>query len=258
MDQAISPWSLASLRKGVSGLAVIASKLLASALFLEGQSVQSFPAFGVEPFGEYVLANPAQNTPASAGFPNPKRDYKALELTVNKTFANNWAMTLNYRYSQLIGNYEGLFRNDNGQSDPNITSLFDFPTNDPSYTAIGVPQFGYQGDIRYLGALGAGPLPLDRPHVVKVFGNYAFPWGLNLGLGQVMNSGKPLTGLAANPNYTNGGEIPLTPRGQGIQTMDGFRKRTPFEYETSLHADYGFRFGGATRQSVVRTSLPPE
>ena len=30
-----------------------------------------------------------------------------------------------------------------------------------------------------------------------------------------MNSGKPLTGLAANPNYTNGGEIPTTPRGDG-------------------------------------------
>ena len=30
-----------------------------------------------------------------------------------------------YVYSSLIGNYEGLFRNDNGQSDPNITSLFD-------------------------------------------------------------------------------------------------------------------------------------
>lgn len=36
--------------------AVIASKLLASALFLEGQSVQSFPAFGVERRGAPVTA----------------------------------------------------------------------------------------------------------------------------------------------------------------------------------------------------------
>ena len=66
------------------------------------------------------------------------------------------------------GTYEGFFRDDNGQSDPGITSLFDFPTNDPSYTSIGVPQFGYSGDVRYLGALGEGPLPLDRPHQFKV------------------------------------------------------------------------------------------
>ena len=39
----------------------------------------------------------------------------------------------------------GLLPEDNGQSDPGITSLFDFPTNDPSYTAIrrtGVPLPG--------------------------------------------------------------------------------------------------------------------
>ena len=36
--------------------AVIASKLLASALFIEGQSVQSFPAFGVERRGAPVTA----------------------------------------------------------------------------------------------------------------------------------------------------------------------------------------------------------
>lgn len=36
--------------------AVIASKLLASALFLEGQAVQSFPAFGVERRGAPVTA----------------------------------------------------------------------------------------------------------------------------------------------------------------------------------------------------------
>jgi hypothetical protein len=33
-----------------------------------------------------------------------------------------------------------------------------------------------------------------------------------LGIGLSMSSGVPLTALAANPNYTNGGEIPLTPQ----------------------------------------------
>ena len=76
-----------------------------------------------------------------------------------------------YRWSRLHGTFEGFFREDNGQSDPGITSLYDFPTNDPNYTTIGVPQFGYQGDIRYPGRARAGPLPLDRPHPVKMLGN---------------------------------------------------------------------------------------
>ena len=114
-----------------------------------------------------------------------------------------------YRWSRLRGNFEGFFRDDNGQSDPGITSLFDFPTNDPSYTAIGVPQFGYRGDVRFLGALGEGPLPLDRPHQVKLFGNYEFPFAPQRRRRPVSSSsGKPLTALAAHPVYGNAGEIP--------------------------------------------------
>ena len=40
---------------------------------------------------------------------------------------------------------------------------------------------GYPGDIRYLNDPN-GILPLDRPNQGKLFGNYVFPWGLNLGL----------------------------------------------------------------------------
>jgi len=36
----------------------------------------------------------------------------------------------NYRIAKLLGNYEGSFRNDNGQNDPNISSLFDFTRGD--------------------------------------------------------------------------------------------------------------------------------
>jgi 2-oxoacid:acceptor oxidoreductase gamma subunit (pyruvate/2-ketoisovalerate family) len=56
--QSAGPYALRELRihgRGGQG-AVIASKLLASALFLEGKSVQSFPAFGVERRGAPVTA----------------------------------------------------------------------------------------------------------------------------------------------------------------------------------------------------------
>jgi outer membrane receptor protein involved in Fe transport len=205
---------------------------------------------------EYILTNPSSSTPVlesaqflGASFDDPVHKYQALELTLNRRFTSNWMVMSSYRWSRLRGNFEGFYRDDNGQSDPGITSLYDFPTNDPSYTAIGVPQFGYRGDIRFLGQTGI--LPLDRPHQVKVFGNYLFPVGLSLGAGLDLSSGAPLTPLAASPQYTNGGEIPEGPRGSGLQTIDGFKTRTPFQNLVSLQASYQVKLNGARNITVL-------
>jgi outer membrane receptor protein involved in Fe transport len=198
---------------------------------------------------EYILTNPDSSFPTrypelGAAFEDPKHVYDAVEFTVDRRFSNNWSMLASYRWSRLFGTFEGFYREDNGQSDPGITSLYDFPTNDPSFTAIGGAQFGYLGDIRFLGAAGEGPLPLDRPHQVKVYGNYAFPGGFAVGAGFNMSSGKPLTALASLAPYNNDSEIPLTPRGGGFDTIDGFKDRTPFETQLDLQASYAVNLGG--------------
>lgn len=200
---------------------------------------------------DYVLLNPGKNTavelaPGLTGvtFEDPKHVYDAVELTAERRFSNNWSLMASYRWSRLFGTFEGFYREDNGQSDPGITSLYDFPTNDPTFTAIGGAQFGYLGDIRYLGEAGQGPLPLDRPHQVKVAGNYAFGNGLAIGTNLLLSSGKPLTALASLPLYTNDSEIPMTPRGDGFETVDGFRTRTPFESQLDLQASYALTIGG--------------
>jgi hypothetical protein len=203
---------------------------------------------------DYVLTNPSSKTPTlapqlGASFVDPVHKYDAVEITLNRRFANNWAATASYRWSRLRGNFEGFYRDDNGQSDPGITSLYDFPTNDPSYTAIG-QQFGFLGDIRFLGDPN-GILPLDRPHNVKLYGNYLFPVGLNVGLGFNASSGKPLTGLAANPIYDSGGEIPTAPRGAGIQTFEGFKTRTPFQSSIDVQASYDIKIGGARQVTLL-------
>jgi hypothetical protein len=199
---------------------------------------------------DYLLTNPGPNTKvvqdidgATVGFESPVHDYNAVEFTANKRLANHWALASSYRWSRLTGNFEGFFRNDNGQSDPGISSLYDYPTNDPTYTAIGTPQFGYVGDIRFLGSAGNGPLPLDRTHDVKVYGTYAFDMGLNLSLGLELESGAPLTAFAAHPVYDSGGEIPLTPRGEGFQTSDGFKTRTPWTKPVNVGASYNLKVG---------------
>ncbi|HKZ03418.1 MAG TPA: hypothetical protein VJ180_14345, partial [Pyrinomonadaceae bacterium] len=93
------------------------------------------------------------------GFPNPVHIYKAFEIELNKRFANNWQLLSNWRISSLRGNFEGHFRNDNGQTDPAISSLFDFTEG----------EFNLLGDQN-----GVGPLNTDRTHIFNVYGNYVF------------------------------------------------------------------------------------
>jgi hypothetical protein len=203
---------------------------------------------------EYILTNPKNSIPVAPGteflgasFDDPVHEYNSLELTLNRR-GSRWSTMTSYRYSRLRGNFEGFFRDDNGQSDPGITSLYDFPTNDPSYAPFYAAIGG--GDIRYLGDKN-GILPLDRPHQVKLYGNYSWVSGLNIGGGINFSSGKPLTPMAANPNYGSDGEIPVAPRGSGIQTIDGFKERSPFESQVDVQASYALRVAGERRVTFI-------
>jgi hypothetical protein len=220
------------------------------------EDVQPYPIVAVSlglpgaASANYLLTNPGPNTPviqdipgATVSFEVPVHNYNAVEFTANKRLSNNWALISSYRWSRLTGNFEGFFRNDNGQSDPGISSLYDYPTNDPTFTAIGTSQFGYLGDIRFLGTAGNGPLPLDRTHDLKVYGTYAFDMGLNLSVGLEIESGAPLTAFAAHPIYDSGGEIPLTVRGAGFQTSNGFETRTPWTKPVNAGASYNLKLG---------------
>ena len=85
---------------------------------------------------------------------------------------------------------------------------------------------------------------------MRIYGNYTIG-DLNLGLGANFGSGRILTGLAANPTYSNSGEIPLTLRGEGFETVDGFLTSTNFETVINLHVSYTLRFGGAQRLMLI-------
>ncbi|HKG98747.1 MAG TPA: TonB-dependent receptor, partial [Pyrinomonadaceae bacterium] len=115
-------------------------------------------------------------------FGRAQRFYRAVEFTATKRFTNNFQFIASYVFSSLIGNYEGLFRNDNGQSDPNITSLF---------------------DLQSLLANTYGRLPNDRPHQFKFNGSYRTPWKLLLSGNFYAQSGVPFNQLIPHPIYGN-------------------------------------------------------
>ncbi|HKZ02020.1 MAG TPA: TonB-dependent receptor, partial [Pyrinomonadaceae bacterium] len=127
-------------------------------------------------------------------FGRARRYYRALEFSATKRFTRNYQFIASYVYSSLIGNYEGLFRNDNGQSDPNITSLFDLVSLlDNTY----------------------GRLPNDRPHAFKFNGSYRTPWKLVVSGNFYAQSGIPFNQLIPHPVYGNN-EGFAVPRGTAI------------------------------------------
>ena len=163
------------------------------------------------------------------GFPDPVHIYRAVEIELNKRFSNNWQLLSNWRIASVKGNFEGHFRNDNNQTDPAVSSLFDFTDGD----------FGLLGD-----QTAVGPLNTDRRHVINVYGSYAFSDrgfngfggsfnGLSLGAGLHMESGVPISEFLAQPVYLTPGEVPVGGRGK--------LGRTPLFARLDLHANYPWK-----------------
>jgi outer membrane receptor protein involved in Fe transport len=167
-------------------------------------------------------------------FGRARRYYRALEFTATKRFTNNYQFIASYVYSSLIGNYEGLFRNDNGQSDPNITSLF---------------------DLQSLLTGTYGRLPNDRPHQLKFDGSWRTPVKLLIGASFRAQSGIPFNALTPHEVYGNNEGFGV-PRGTAIvpvvtATQAGFpntvdsigSNRTPTTWNLDLNAYYPIQFG---------------
>jgi hypothetical protein len=167
--------------------------------------------------------------PAIGCFGFARRYYRAAVFSATKRFTNNYQFIASYTFSSLTGNYEGLFRNDNGQSDPNITSLFDL---------VSLLKNLY------------GRLPNDRPHQFKFNGSYRTPWKLLVSGNFYIQSGSPFNQLIPHPVYGNN-EGFAVPRGTAVvpavtATQAGFpnivesigSNRTP----TTMNLDLGFYY----------------
>jgi len=199
-------------------------------LFNPGESLPPGPG-GVHGNTEYQAC---AGDPATARLPQcfgrARRFYRALEFTLNRRFAENYGFQASYVFSSLTGNYEGLFRNDNGQSDPNITSLF---------------------DLTSLLGNTYGRLPNDRPHQFKLNGTYQTPWKLVLSGNFYIQSGIPFNALVPHPVYGNN-EGFLNPRGTsiipdlgagsaGVTSAVG-SNRTPTTWNLDLGAYFPIKF----------------
>jgi len=170
------------------------------------------------------------------GFVDPIRKYQAMEFEVNKSMSRGWMMRANYRIAKLYGNYEGSFRNDNGQNDPNISSLFDFT----------------RGDFNLLGQqFTPGVLNQDVRHLANGFVSYTFPnhlKGLTMGSSVHFQTGIPINNLYAHPVYNNAGEIPYCADNTlNCTSARGSLGRTKDYGQVDYHVDYPIRITEGTR-----------
>jgi hypothetical protein len=158
------------------------------------------------------------------GFDKPRRDYNAIQLTATKRFSRKFFAQASYTYSRTKGNYPGLFSADNGQVDPNITSQF---------------------DLIELLANRDGPLPIDRPHYIKLDTYYIFDFKeageLTSGIRFRALSGTPINALGRHFRYGLD-ESFLLPRGA--------MGRTDFDLGLDLHLSYGRKLGKGMKVEV--------
>jgi len=180
----------------------------------------------VEEDGEimYFIVNPGEGM--ADNYDKPNREYLAWELTAERAFADNYQVSASYVYSQLKGNYEGLYMTGYDQLDPNITALYDFP------------EFNINSD---------GYLYGDRTHRFKLFGAYTLAMNfadITLGSAMSVKSGRPISALGWDPDYGYGDGTTFT-------TERGSEGRTPTLWAWDLHLEFNFRAIKFVRPSLV-------
>ena len=129
---------------------------------------------------QYLIVNPGQDavitlsdplpgetqvrtvtvTAQQIGFPKAKREYVGLEMNFERAFDGKWGLQGSYVLSESKGNFEGLARSDNGQTDAGITVDFDHLAFIPGTYGL---------------------LPNHRGHQMKLFGSYAVTDDLLIG-----------------------------------------------------------------------------
>jgi hypothetical protein len=261
----------------------------------------------------YVIGNPGGGelgtiTPTSGAtkpFATPKavRKYDALELTYSRRFSGGWFASGSYVFSRLYGNYAGLASSDEiltpttgvssattqqqggsiSRQGGNANRAWDIDellfTSKGSTAANGACDPVTVSGVSYACVTDGvqGRLATDRPHVVKLYGAYRFPFGSQIGLNFYGGSGTPMTTYVVTINQTNAfvegrgdmGRTPMLMRTDLLLSHDlnimNTRKlrlelnvQNLFNQKTATHLyNYLNRGGGAPRTPRRSTSTTP-
>lgn len=105
------------------------------------------------------------------GYKRPKREYKALELQLDRAWDDDWAFNATYLWSKSTGNFEGLVNSDTGYGDTGMVQYYDHPAVNERY----------------------GVLFNDHTHQLKLRGTYKLNDMFSFGGTMTVLSGGPIT-----------------------------------------------------------------
>jgi len=173
--------------------------------------------------GDYFIMNPGFSVTGKQ-YPRAVRDYKGIEVSVQKKYADHYTWQASYLWSKLDGNYEGAYQgvgggDGTGQLDPNINSAFD----EPAFMVN-----------------SSGRLSGDRTHQLKGNGYYEWDFGLTLGASFSYATGTPVNRLGFADQVL---PFPYT-RYELFLTTRGSEGRTPDSMRLDLNLGYSFKLSG--------------
>jgi hypothetical protein len=195
----------------------------------------------------YLYCNPGEGlcataftTGATAPFANPKamRQYDALEFSINRRFSNNWFLGGSYVYSRLYGNYAGTVSTDEVAVGGRVSVVSQQQSGQTTRPGSNVTRSWDLDELLFdsHGNFVEGRLATDRPHVVKLYGNYRFDFGTNIGVNFFAGSGTPVSKTV----YTRFGIAPFV-------DGRGSLGRTDFLSNTDLFLSHDIKVGGKGR-----------
>lgn len=165
-----------------------------------------------------IYGNPGSG--ALSMLPKMKREYKALELTLEHFTPSGFNFILAYVLSRNWGNYDGFAGTYDVAGSADI-----FPNNTNQF---GLPERMINSE---------GLLPNDRTHVFKFSGSYVFDFGLTAGMIFQWMSGTPLNELGKDAVF--GASTFLLPRGTAGRTPSIWDLNFRFQYDFSNLIAFG-------------------
>jgi hypothetical protein len=206
-------------------------------------------SFGVP--GEEFDASAFGTCASCPANPKPIRNYDQLEFDLSLINMSHFNGTISYIYSSLWGNYPGLTTTDQtdggttGRNSPDTTRAFD----EPFY------YFGANGKTT------SGPMPTDRPNVLKGNMYYSQPWKhmvTSFGIFQQFLQGSPQSSYVdvgsgnygqepyeSTYVYGRGQWVNLTTNSStgAITTGNPSFRRSPWFIQSDLNASHTFKVG---------------
>lgn len=184
--------------------------------------------------GTYCIGNPGRGImrrvfslkdPGTFEAPEAERVFRGVQVDVQKRLARSWQAMASYIYSELEGNFDGLYSPfTNVGADPNISAAYDF-----------YDFFTNGSDLSR--RTNEGPLSNDRRHQLKASGVLFTPWKLAVGLAAYYRTGTPRTRYGYSDIYG---------RYEFFLGRRGAEGRMPASYEADLHLGYPVEIGPAS------------